>query len=204
MLPEILKRSGYRAVHPLARLLQRRGVDPDLISWAGVGLALISAYFLSEGWFAAAAVVMLVSGICDMMDGEVARLNRRHSKAGAYLDSCLDRYSEILWFCGLLFYFLGHPPLRQDVIAILFFGITGSMMVSYARARAEGLSVEGARVLFERPERVVLLLIGVVGAAVWGVQVLVPFLYLLAVGANLGAILRIRNCWRRLLPVGRD
>lgn len=188
----------------MARLLQRHGVDPDLISWAGVGLALISAYFLSEGWFAAAAVVMLVSGICDMMDGEVARLNRRHSKAGAYLDSCLDRYSEILWFCGLLFYFLGHPPLRQDVIAILFFGITGSMMVSYARARAEGLSVEGARVLFERPERVVLLLIGVVGAAVWGVQVLVPFLYLLAVGANLGAILRIRNCWRRLLPVGRD
>lgn len=204
MLPEILKRSGYRAVHPLARLLQRHGVDPDLISWAGVGLALISAYFLSEGWFAAAAVVMLVSGICDMMDGEVARLNRRHSKAGAYLDSCLDRYSEILWFCGLLFYFLGHPPLRQDVIAILFFGITGSMMVSYARARAEGLSVEGAGVLFERPERVVLLLIGVIGAAVWGVQVLVPFLYLLAVGANLGAILRIRNCWRRLLPVGRD
>ena len=90
------------------------------------------------------------------------------------------------------------------MIAILFFGITGSMMVSYARARAEGLSVEGARVLFERPERVVLLLTGVIGAAVWGVQVLVPILYLLAVGANLGAILRIRNCWRRLLPAGRD
>jgi CDP-diacylglycerol--glycerol-3-phosphate 3-phosphatidyltransferase len=71
-------------------------------------------------------------------------------------------------------------------------------MVSYARARAEGLNVAGGRVLFERPERVLTLLFGLIAAAIFGDAALLPFIYVLAIGANIGAIYRMRACWMRL------
>ena len=140
---------------PVARTLARLGVSPNVITLAGLVGACGSAYLLGAGSLAWGGVVMLAAGVLDLFDGAVARLTGRASKFGALLDSTADRVSEAVVLLGLLVFYMDQPSTLGAVLA--FAAMVGSMMVSYVRARAEGLGVHWTGGVMTRPERVAVL-----------------------------------------------
>jgi len=131
-------------------------------------------------------LLVLFAGIFDMFDGAMARARNASTTFGAFFDSTLDRYSESIILFGLLFYALQRPvmqdrfwPFRYEqpwMITLVFIAVVGSFMVSYAKARAEGLGLECKTGLLARPERVVILAIGLLtGAVIWALVILAVF-----------------------------
>jgi CDP-diacylglycerol--glycerol-3-phosphate 3-phosphatidyltransferase len=172
----MVKEWARRALAPVARVLAGLGITPNHITVAGLLLMAAAGVFLAYGRFLAAAFTMLAGGLCDMLDGAVARSSGHSSPFGAFFDSTADRFAELFLFAGLLVYFTDHDPSLLYLL-LTFFALGGSFMVSYTRARSEGLGIACRVGLMERPERVVLLLlaalIGPVGmkVALW---ILVP------------------------------
>ena len=155
---------------PVARTLARLGVSPNVITLAGLVGACGSAYLLSVGSLALGGVVMLAAGVLDLFDGAVARLTGRASKFGALLDSTADRVSEAVVLLGLLVFYMEEPSTLGAVLA--FAAMVGSMMVSYVRARAEGLGVHWTGGVMTRPERVAVLGAAAIVGQWWGPAVL--------------------------------
>ena len=155
---------------PVARFLARLGVSPNVITLAGLVGACGSAYLLGAGSLAWGGVVMLAAGVLDLFDGAVARLTGRASKFGALLDSTADRVSEAVVLLGLLVYYMEEPSTLGAVLA--FAAMVGSMMVSYVRARAEGLGVHWTGGVMTRPERVAVLGAAAIVGQWWGPAVL--------------------------------
>jgi CDP-diacylglycerol--glycerol-3-phosphate 3-phosphatidyltransferase len=120
-------------------------------------MGLVSALLFGFGYTLLAGIFLLISGMFDTFDGLVARLNNKSSKYGAILDSSLDRYVEFMVFLGILIYF------RNDwMFFVVFLALIGSIMVSYTRARAEGLGSTKIVGIMQRPERVILLALGAI------------------------------------------
>jgi len=142
---------------PLAGLILRMGFSPDALTLAGLILSIISGLNIARGNFTTAAILLLISGLCDMLDGTMARLGQRASRRGAFLDSTFDRLSEIALYTGLFYFYRDRSVILQLMVILT---LTGSLMTSYARARAEGLQVECKVGLLERPERLILLILG--------------------------------------------
>jgi CDP-diacylglycerol--glycerol-3-phosphate 3-phosphatidyltransferase len=143
---------------------------------------------------------MLFAGIFDMFDGAIARIRNAATTFGAFFDSTLDRYSESIILFGLLYYALQRPGLQDRLwpfhseqpwmITLIYIAVVGSLLVSYTKARAEGLGLECRTGLLARPERVVILALGLLtGATIWA-------LILLAFFSNVTAIERIVHIWR--------
>lgn len=173
------KTIGRSWFQPLARTLAKRGVKPDHLTVAGLGFSLLAAMLLARGDFLTAAFLLGLAGLCDMMDGDVARETGRASRFGAFLDSTLDRVGEGALFAGLAFHYFtraegGMIWLHGDVeggakwgdsdshtLAILSLAtLILSFLVSYTRARAEGLGLECKVGMMERPERLLTLCAG--------------------------------------------
>ena len=126
-----------------------------MITIAGFLVSAIAAYIISDGMLVVGGVVMLAGSIMDMFDGAVARLTNTGSKFGAYLDSMLDRFGEAVVLFGLLVYYVRNT---SELGIVLAFGtVVLSIMVSYSRARAEGLAIQGDGGFMGRPERIVVL-----------------------------------------------
>ena len=155
----------YKIVNPFVRLLIKLGFTPNTVTLTGLGLnigvAIIFIVGAEEsnrgdlryvGW---AGALILFAGLFDILDGQVARLGNMKSDYGAMFDSVLDRYSELFTFLGICYYLIAKHYLLGSLFA--FIALIGSMMVSYTRARAEGLGIESKGGLMQRPERVVLL-----------------------------------------------
>jgi CDP-diacylglycerol---glycerol-3-phosphate 3-phosphatidyltransferase len=151
-----------RLARPLVRLLARTGVSPDALTLAGlVGNAGVGV-LLALGQPTLGGVALLLVNLLDLLDGEVARATGRASPFGAFLDSVADRYCELVVLFGLsLWYVQAHDPLGA---ALAFLVLGGSTLVSYVRARAEGLGYRGAAGLVGRLERVLLLGLGLLVA----------------------------------------
>src|SRR6202046_1794008 len=153
----------YKVINPLVRLLIRLGLTPNTVTTIGlvlnIGVAIIFISGAEEGrrgdlrYVGWAGALILFAGLFDMLDGQVARLGNMKSVFGALYDSVLDRYSELIMFLGICYYLVGHHYFLSSIFA--FFALMGSMMVSYVRARAEGLGIECKGGLMQRPERVV-------------------------------------------------
>lgn len=154
----------YKIIDPFVKVLLKIGFTPNIVTVIGfllnIGVAVIFVLgaektdrddFSHVGW---AGGLILFAGLFDMLDGQVARLGKMSSSFGALLDSVLDRYSELFMFLGICYYLISHHYFISSLIA--FIGLIGSMMVSYTRARAEGLGIECKGGLMQRPERVVL------------------------------------------------
>ncbi len=171
----------YRMIGPVVRLLVRIGVTPDMITTTGLVLNIGVAAILITGaeigargeltYVGWAGALILFAGLFDMLDGQVARIGGKASRAGALYDSVLDRYSELVMFLGICYYLVAHHYFLSSLLA--FVALIGSMMVSYVRARAEGLGIECKGGLMQRPERVVLtgaaaILCGVFGGLIGG------------------------------------
>ncbi|MEZ5064194.1 MAG: CDP-alcohol phosphatidyltransferase family protein [bacterium] len=179
-----LKPAVLSILRPLTQALIRARIHPNTLTLFGLVISLASGWVYAGGTLALAAFLLLLAGVFDLLDGAVAREGRRISRYGAFLDSSLDRYAEIFVFAGILWRCQGEPFTQ---IAIVF-AITGSLMVSYTKARAEGLGVEVSGGLLQRPERIVLLALG----SFFGEMGLRLVVWVLALLANHTAIQRMR------------
>jgi len=173
----------------VAGILARTGLTPNMLTWLGLVLNAVTAWVLFRGAFTAGGVLVLVAGLFDALDGSLARATGRVSAFGAFLDSTLDRLSEAVLYFGLLLFFAGQPGSQQE-IALTYLAIIGSLMVSYARARAEGLGYECKVGLFTRFERVLVLSLGLLLA-----QVRVA-LWILVAGSFFTAFQRMWHVWK--------
>ena len=158
-----LQRSIYTIIDPFVKLLIKLGLTPNAITTIGfilnVTVTIIFVFGTEAGnrgdlsYVGWAGGLILFAGLFDMLDGQVARLGNMSSSFGALYDSVLDRYSEMVMFFGICYYLVGHHYFLSSIFA--FIALIGSMMVSYTRARAEGLGIECKDGLMQRPERVV-------------------------------------------------
>jgi CDP-diacylglycerol--glycerol-3-phosphate 3-phosphatidyltransferase len=153
----------YRVIDPVVRVFIKLGLTPNAVTTIGfvlnIGVAVIFIIGAEEGnrgdlsYVGWAGGLILFAGLFDMLDGQVARLGNMKSTFGALYDSVLDRYSELIMFLGICYYLVAHHYFLSSIFA--FIALIGSMMVSYVRARAEGLGIECKGGLMQRPERVV-------------------------------------------------
>ena len=131
------------------------GITANMVTFFGFLVNLIATFYFATGHLVIGGILVLFGGSFDMMDGAVARAQRTLRPSGALLDSVIDRYSEGFLFLGALIYFYGLESLLGIILA--FSAWFGSILVSYVRARAEGLQVTCKVGLMQRPERIVLL-----------------------------------------------
>ena len=153
----------YKVIDPFVKLLIKLGLTPNAVTTIGfvlnIGVAVIFIVGGEEGnrgdltYVGWAGGLILFAGLFDMLDGQVARLGNMKSTFGALYDSVLDRYSELIMFLGICYYLVAHHYFLSSIFA--FIALIGSMMVSYVRARAEGLGIECKGGLMQRPERVI-------------------------------------------------
>ena len=177
--------------------LAATGVNPNLLTFFGLVVNLVAAVNFAVGNFRAGALFIFFAGFLDMLDGQVARRQNRVTAFGAFYDSTLDRYADIALYMGLLVYYSVTGRTLYVVVAAL--ATAGSVMVSYARARAESLIPLCKVGFMERPERLVLLIIGGL------VNRMGPVLWVIAVVSTITVIHRIVYTWQetragRVLP----
>ena len=184
-------------VDPIARLLLRLHVSPDAVTVAGTVGAVVGALWLGlEGHLLAAVLVVTAFAVFDMLDGSMARQSGRSGPWGAFLDSTLDRITDAAVFGAVILWFLGDGD--DTVVGVLaLYCLVGGQLVSYARARAEGLGLQASGGVAERTERLLL-----VGASVALDALGVP--YALAVGLWLLAVLITVTVLQRMLAVRRQ
>lgn len=202
-----------RLIGPLGSFFAKVGIHPNALSFVGFTLSIVAGIIYSTGSFFWAAWVVVIAGTFDTLDGVVARATQKNSPFGAFFDSTLDRYSDMFLFLGLAYHFAGGDALinipgsrgtsnpMPTVVIIIMLAIVGSYMVSYTRARAEGLGIECKKGLMQRPERITLLIIGSLLGSVpkIGTLLMVVTLITLAVSSNLTALYRIFFVRNRLL-----
>jgi CDP-diacylglycerol---glycerol-3-phosphate 3-phosphatidyltransferase len=162
-------------------------IHPNVLTFLGLVINIIAAFLFARGSFRWAGVVVIGAGLFDMVDGRVARATDRVTRFGGFFDSVLDRYSDLALFMGLLVYYASINRFFYIVLTAIV--MTGSVMVSYVRARAE-CTIPKCKVGFlERPERVVLIIIGAL------FNRMAPVLWVIAVLSNLTVIHRMIFTW---------
>ena len=179
---------------PVAGALAKMGVSPNMVTFAGLVGAGISAWLISEGMLWIGGVAMLLAGVLDLFDGALARSTGQDSAFGALLDSVVDRVSEIVVLLGLLIHYARGDSLEGTVLVYLAVG--GSVMVSYLRARSEGLGIDCKVGIMTRPERVAALGFGLI-VGHW-----LPVVMLVVLGVIAG--LTILTTAQRLFHTGRE
>ena len=214
---DYLQQLIYKIINPLIHGMIKIGITPNFITTTGFILNVVAAGMFVYagicggrndlaivGW---AGGVILFAGLFDMMDGRVARLGNMSSKFGALYDSVLDRYSELMTFFGICYYLSMKDYFFYALIA--FVALIGSLMVSYVRARAEGLGIECKVGFMQRPERVVLTSVGLLACGITACNcpdlsfdpmliLIVPMAFI-AIFANITAFARIEYSRRQLI-----
>src|ERR1700678_3468050 len=189
MLTRTIGRLLVWPIERLAVLVAATGIPPNVITWSALILNLWAGILFAAGRFAAAGGMMILAGLCDLLDGPVARRQGRVSMFGGFLDSIFDRYADLILFLGLLVYYshvnrFGYAMLAGAAMA-------GSVMVSYAKARAESLVPTSEVGFWEAPERLVLMILGALTNRMDVV------LWILAIGPNITVIHRIIRTWQQ-------
>jgi len=172
-----------RVLDAIVRGFAASRVNPNFLTFIGFGINLLAAYLFAYGYFRWAGLTIILAGVFDMTDGRVARLEGRVTPFGGFYDSVMDRYSDLCLLIGLVIYY-GRIN-RFQYVSLVAVAMIGSVMVSYTRARAENV-IPSCKVGFlERPERVVLIIIGAL------FDRMAPVLWLIAVLSNVTVIHRI-------------
>ncbi len=192
MIAPRLQAASRRLTEKLVTPLARLGIDPNALTIAGLLFSVPTAVCIAMGWLAAGGILVLVTGGFDMLDGAVARVSGRGSTFGAFFDSTLDRWGEGVIFTGLAWWCAASGARVELVLAILT--LVGSMLVSYTRARAEGLGVTCSVGVFQRPERFLVLGLALLGPA-W---LLSAGLWFMAVATQFTALQRVLHVHGKL------
>lgn len=187
-----LKQQARARVRPIVLGLDRLGLTPNSVSVIGLLITFVAAWIAAEGRLFLGAIVLLVGSAFDMLDGDLARLQGRESKQGAFLDSNFDRLAESALFAGLAWFYMQHFDDRSALLCLLT--LAGSLTTSYARARAEGLGTTCYGGWLQRPERMVLVIAGML----LGRHILSLILVVLAVATWATTVQRIWTVHRDL------
>lgn len=175
---------------PLTNVLIRLGIPATAVTLFGLALAFVTAYFASVGEFLIAGLISIPAAVSDMFDGAIARAKGEASDRGALTDSVIDRISEAVILLGLAIYWLSDAGRHDLGVALCFVAVVGSIMVSYIRARAEGLGYSGTSGFLTRPERIVITTISLLIS-----QPLIG-IWILAIGTPISAAYRFWVEWR--------
>ncbi len=165
-----IQQTARRLMESLVRPLAALGLTPNMATLIGLLLNGAAAALLALGSLRVGGVALLIAGAFDMVDGALARVRNQKTTFGAFFDSTIDRYSEGVTLLGVIIYAVRQPTSTATmwVVILAYIAAVGSLMVSYARARAEGLGLSLKSGLMARPERVVLLAAGLIlGGAAW-------------------------------------
>jgi CDP-diacylglycerol---glycerol-3-phosphate 3-phosphatidyltransferase len=190
MFSDAIGRGGKYLLGGIVRFLGHYKINPNIITFTGVLISFWAAFEFGYGAFFRAGLVLSCAGLFDMLDGEVARLTRSETNFGAFYDSVIDRYSDVIILQGLMVYYARRQMLGYVVLVGVVF--MGAVLTSYARARAESLIPSCKIGFMERPERIVLLIIGALTNRMEAV------LWILAVLGNWTVFNRIYYTWKEL------
>ncbi len=179
------KLSGW-IVKPLLPLLSKGRLKPDVLTLTGLVISGIAAAAISLKYLLVAGLLVLFSGLFDLLDGALARLTNQATSFGALLDSVVDRISEALLFLGLLILYVREGS--QLEIVLVFLSLVGSFLISYIRARAEGLGIQCKTGWFTRAERVIVLALGLLLSQVLIALIILAILTFVTVGQRLAYV----------------
>lgn len=199
LIPNAVQSGYIKFVNPLVELLIRMGVHPNWLTTFGLIFSFISAVILAKGYFFWGGIFIVIAGTCDLMDGRVARATGQGSIFGALYDSSLDRYSEVIMFFGACFYFVKNDMYITSIA--VFIAVSGSLLVSYIRARSEGLGLQCKVGIMQRPERIVFLIFGALFGDITFVSPSYPVsliiaIWIIALLANFTAVQRLYHVWK--------
>lgn len=179
----------HHLAEPVARVVAKTRLTPNAVTIFGFLFNVGIAYILSTGHFLLGGLLILVAGAFDLLDGALARVTARSTTFGALLDSSIDRYSEAVLLFGLLVYFARRQETTEMIL--IFAAIVGSMLISYVRARAEGLGLDAEVGLMRRTVRICTLALGLI------INQVLIILWILAVLTNLTVAQRLIYVWRK-------
>src|SRR5215470_5362456 len=168
---------------PVGRVLFRLRLRPNHLTLIGLVVSFFAAGAFIAGHLRSAGMLLVLAGLCDLLDGSLARASGQVTAFGAFLDSVIDRYSDLVILLGIVVLFARTPNARGALVAMA--GLVGSVMVSYTKARAESIGIECNVGVMERPERMLCLIAGAL------LDLLEPALWVLAILANVTALQRI-------------
>jgi phosphatidylglycerophosphate synthase len=178
---------GHLLDTPLSSIARKINISPNYITIAGFIITAFAAVTLTQN-LVAGGVLILIGGFFDMLDGVIARVNNRATNFGAFLDSVLDRYSDAFLLLGFSWYFF-----KNDSITGLFLSVgtmIGALIISYAKARAEGLGKNCHTGLMERPDRIIFMVFGAFTGWV------LPVMWLMLILTHVTVIQRILHVWK--------
>jgi CDP-diacylglycerol--glycerol-3-phosphate 3-phosphatidyltransferase len=175
--------SANKIIRLIVRALALSKINPNVLTFLGLVINMVAAAFLAFGQFRTAGLVIIFAGLFDMVDGRVARETNRVTRFGAFFDSVLDRYSDLALLVGLLVYY--GTINRPSYVVLTAVVMTASVMISYTRTRAENIIPTCKVGFLERPERIVLVIIGAL------FDRMAPVLWVLAVLGNMTVIHRM-------------
>jgi CDP-diacylglycerol--glycerol-3-phosphate 3-phosphatidyltransferase len=192
---QILSDKMHSLAEPVGRIVGKTGVSPNTLTLFGFCINFGVAWLISQGHFVYGGILILAAGIFDLLDGAVARMTGKVTKFGALLDSTLDRYSEGVVLFGLLWYYASQLSVVYKTECLLIFAtIVGSILVSYVRARAEGLNLDAEVGIFRRTMRIgILSLFSAIPDK--PDTVMLYTLWILAIGTNFTAVHRLAYVW---------
>lgn len=174
----------------IAVWLEKTGISPNALTLIGFFLTVVVAAVLASGQLLWGGLLLIFAALFDTLDGALARHAGKTTVFGAFLDSVMDRFSESVTLVALIWYYSGQADGRIPV-TLLAVTIVGSLMVSYTRARAEAVNVECKEGFFQRTERIIVLILGLVTG--W----MLPVLWILAIFTNFTAVQRIYDVYRK-------
>ena len=207
MLGASIGRGAMRIINAMVRALASAGVHPNILTTIGVCINALCGVLFGLGKFFWAGVVLIVANLFDMLDGNVARQTGNVTKFGGFLDSSLDRLSDMFAFIGIMMFYAGNSP-QHSILNVFLAGVgmMMSVMVSYTTARSEGLGVKANVGFVQRPERVVLLIIGALSTWDWNSQNffanrMPQVLWVLAIGSVWTLVHRMYYIWREFQKI---
>lgn len=184
---------GHVFDKPLHNIAKNIPLSPNTLTVTGFIITIIASYVMTAD-MRLGGILVIAGGLFDILDGVVARINHKSSKFGAFLDSVLDRYSDALIFLGISFNLGMNRDYRGMILCLLT--LVGAFLISYSRARAEGLGENCKYGLMERPERIILISFGAISGLI------TPVLWLLVILTHFTAIQRIYYVWK--VTYGKD
>jgi CDP-diacylglycerol--glycerol-3-phosphate 3-phosphatidyltransferase len=203
MISEAIGTGGKRILGAIVRGVSRSRINPNALTFIGLLINIGCGVLYGYGMFFRAGLLMILANVFDMLDGQVARLRGRVTRFGAFFDSVIDRYSDIIVYVGIMVFYARDTEKHSTLlVALTGLALVWSVMVSYSRARAESLDIACKVGFLERPERVVLLIVGSlteIGPASNPFLHKMPqVLWVLAALSHWTVVHRVYHTWREL------
>jgi CDP-diacylglycerol---glycerol-3-phosphate 3-phosphatidyltransferase len=202
MIGASIGRGAMSIINAMVRWIANAGIHPNILTTIGVCINVACGLLFGLGEFFWAGIVLIIANLFDMLDGNVARLTGTVSRFGSFLDSSLDRMSDMVVFLGIMVFYAGNTP-QHSVLNVFLAGVgmMFSVLVSYTAARSDSLGVKANVGFLQRPERIVLLIIGALSTWNWNSEFFLynrmpQVLWVLAIGSVWTFIHRMYFIWK--------